>query len=113
MFGTYSRNLDQNRWVKRNLISVRELDYWVTPMFRKLNPRNNVHKAGRARNTTIEPDPIVLKKSQSSSSTSSLTNPLTPSAGIRASMNQRAPCSPMTWTIASSTSVKVIRSVDS
>ncbi len=55
-FGRFATNLDQNRWVKRNLISVRFLDYVVSRRLRRLRPA-----AEPAADYPSAPDPHVLR----------------------------------------------------
>ncbi|BBM83901.1 SGNH/GDSL hydrolase family protein [Candidatus Uabimicrobium amorphum] len=38
-YGLFSKNLDQNRWAKRNLVIVRLLDYRIKKLFKKPSPK--------------------------------------------------------------------------
>ena len=54
-YGLFSKNLDQSRWVKRNLALVRLMDYVVAPFLTRAKEEANDHV-----DISIEPDPYVL-----------------------------------------------------
>jgi len=51
-YGVFSKNLDQSRWVKRNLALVRLMDYVITPALTNENKQEVA--------VPIEPDPYIL-----------------------------------------------------
>ncbi len=58
-YGRFATNLDQNRWVKRHLVSVRFLDYVVKRRFRGL--LGGADAAPAATPAPPSPDPAVLE----------------------------------------------------
>jgi len=63
-YGRFATNLDQNRWIKRNLMLVRILDYFVYPLLQKEKEESQIEKERRAQamqTMSIEPDPYVLE----------------------------------------------------
>lgn len=58
-FGAYATNLDQNRWLKRNLVTVRLLDYLIVPWLR----RSSSIEAASAddREAPTRTDPFILE----------------------------------------------------
>jgi len=50
-YGEFAKTLDQNRWAKRNLVSVRYLDYKLKKKFRKAR-KKNVSADEQAQNNT-------------------------------------------------------------
>lgn len=60
-FGLFATNYDQNRWIKRNSVVVRFIDYWIQP---RLAEWLNSNKRNGGYNSKIEPrnvDKIVLE----------------------------------------------------
>ena len=58
-YGRFATNLDQNRWVKRNLVTVRLIDYVLRPWIRSLRRPPDVPPAQVA--APSGPDPFVLE----------------------------------------------------
>ncbi len=57
-YGRFATNMDQNRWVKRNLVTVRFLDYVVS---RKLRRLRQAPDATRDTDSPSRPDPFILE----------------------------------------------------
>jgi lysophospholipase L1-like esterase len=59
-YGVFAKNLDQNRWAKRNLALVRVLDYVITPALSKWKGEPGVPYPTQEVVSKYEPDPVVL-----------------------------------------------------
>lgn len=61
-YGKFTKNLDQNRWLKRNSAFIRLLDYYIKPKLSNLtNIFNKEHNQYVKEKMLIEPDPYILK----------------------------------------------------
>jgi len=58
IYGAFATNYDQNRWSKRNLLTVKAIDYVIQPLLSRYR-----HKKGKvgevSGDTDINPDPVI------------------------------------------------------
>jgi len=58
-YGTFATNYDQNRWSKRNLFTVKILDYVIRPLLARLANGEKISDKPSAR-SDLSPDPVIL-----------------------------------------------------